>query len=349
VTTKKPLPPGLHLIPGESAGDIFMRVFINGRAQALIDTDALSHGPTPARDTLENWRHMRERYWMNLAQGERTTQLFHNPMLDDVHRFRSAPAITIWAATGLDELLFIAHCLHLADANVVDPARLRLVQFEAMPLDRSRLLSLGFLNEAAMSAHPDPREFTPEELDDYRGLWSALTSRDAQAFENYPKQFPDAHAWLHQAARLMLRRFPDATSGLPYWDRLLLEVARQRAPNVLRTIADTMTKDWSDPDLVGDWVLYGRIMRMADKRLPRPLLNLRDPGLGMRDATLELTAFGTKVLEGRASNLPTNPIDDWAGGVRLLSEQGRVWFQDRGRVRQRTNGDKTPGEWGISR
>jgi hypothetical protein len=347
-SAKKTLPPGLHLIHGDPAGGIFTRAFQDAREHLLVDRDVLSHGPTPARANLEEWRRMRSRFWTSLSLGEPAAQQFVNPILEEVHRFQDAPAITLWAGTGLDEWLFIAQGIHLAGLAGVDADRLQLVQFETLPMDRSRLLGLGFLNEAAMAAHPEPRPFTAEELEQFRGLWSALTSPDPHAFENYPKRFPDAHPWLHQAAKLMLRRFPDTATGLPYWDRLLLEVARRRAPDVLRTIADTMTKDWNDPDLVGDWVLFGRIHRMADKRLPKPLLKLNDPELNMRDTTLEVTPFGNKVLEGRASNHPTNPIDDWAAGVRLLSSDGRVWFTERGRVRQRTGEDNFPGEWSIS-
>ena len=38
------------------------------------------------------------------------------------------------------------------------------------------------------------------------------------------------------------------------------------------------------------------------------------------------------VLEGRASNYPANPIEDWAAGVRLSSRNGRLWFNDGGKL-----------------
>jgi hypothetical protein len=344
---RKPLPPGLHLVSGDFTAALFERVFSDAGTKLIVDTDVLSHGPTPRRDRIEDWQVMRARFW-NELEGDTGAPPHINPILNELPRFSSAPAITVWAATGLDDLLFIASCIHLAEIAGVDASRLRLVQFETLPLDRTRLLGLGFLDEAALAKHADPRPFTAHDLEDYRGLWSALTSRDPQAFENFPKLFPEAHPWLHQAARLMLRRFPDANTGLPHWDRLLLEVARRRAPNLSRTIADTMTKDWSDPDLVGDWVLFARLRRLADKHLPRPLLKLDNTAQGLRDATIELTPFGAKVLEGRAKFYPTNPIDDWVGGVHLVSDQGRLWVQDRGRVRQTTSGDIGTAEWSLS-
>ena len=45
-----------------------------------------------------------------------------------------------------------------------------------------------------------------------------------------------------------------------------------------------------------------------------------------------LTPFGLEVLEGRASSYPTNPVEDWAAGVKLSSSEGSLWFNDGGRL-----------------
>jgi hypothetical protein len=52
----------------------------------------------------------------------------------------------------------------------------------------------------------------------------------------------------------------------------------------------------------------------------------------MRSTMMELTAFGREVAQGRASNHPTNPIEDWVGGVNLSSANGRLWFNDGGKI-----------------
>lgn len=40
------------------------------------------------------------------------------------------------------------------------------------------------------------------------------------------------------------------------------------------------------------------------------------------------------VLEGHASSYPTNPIDEWIGGVHVSSEVGNVWMHDGDRLRK---------------
>jgi len=64
--------------------------------------------------------------------------------------------------------------------------------------------------------------------------------------------------------------------------------------------------------------------------LPRPLVAFTGNRTRMRELDVALTAFGEAVLDGAASNYLTNPIDEWAGGVRLSSADSALWFNDDG-------------------
>jgi hypothetical protein len=131
---------------------------------------------------------------------------------------------------------------------------------------------------------------------------------------------------------LMLRRFPDRRSGLSYWDFRVLENAHQHGPNAARIVGHTMTQNGDDGDLVGDWYLYGRLLRLGAEHLPRPLLTITGNQRDMRSVQATLTAFGIDVLEGRASSHSANPIDDWAAGVRLSSRDTHVWMREGDRL-----------------
>ena len=67
---------------------------------------------------------------------------------------------------------------------------------------------------------------------------------------------------------------------------------------------------------------------MGAESLPMPLLRIAGDASKMRTANVELTPFGLDVLEGRASNFPANPIEEWAAGVQLSSSRGNSWFRD---------------------
>ena len=89
-----------------------------------------------------------------------------------------------------------------------------------------------------------------------------------------------------------------------------------------------MGENCGDGDLVGDWYLFGRLLRTGDERLPKPLVALAGYPGDMRDTQVVLTAFGEAVLGGRESNYPTNPIEDEVAGERLPDASGQLWVRD---------------------
>jgi len=326
----KPLPPGLHIILGDSAAGTFVRVF-DARDRLLIDQDVLSCGPTPKCDDRRAWSHARHEYWSALIPGAEPMHVQSPLNLDDnAERLRTADSICIWSATSLSEQLFVAHVVRLADCVGADPERISRVQFETVRSRTTRVLGTGELNEEDMSNHPEPVPMSTNALDDYRAAWSALTSDDPAGFERFATERPAANTWLKTAMLLMLRRFPDARTGLPFWDSLLLRCVREHGPKAARIIGQAMTEAWTDGDLTGDLYLFGRLLRLGDERLPRPLVAFTGNRTRMRDLDVALTPFGEAVLDGAASNYLTNPIDEWAGGVRLSSADSALWFNDDG-------------------
>lgn len=328
----KPLPPGIHVILGDSAGGIFTRVF-RARDRLLIDQDVLSCGPTPKCDDLRVWNALRHDYWTSLIRGGENE---HVPapynLVSNVERLRDAERIHVWTATSLSEQLFAARVVSLVDLVGADPARISLVQFETLRDRHARILGMGELNEEHMSDHPKPEPLLDTTLADYRAAWSALTSADPTMFERFASDRPTANAWLRQAMKLMTLRFPDIRTGLNHWDFTLLAKAQQNGPRAARVIGATMAAQWEEGDLTGDSYLFGRLLRLGNERLPKPLLTLTGDKTSMRNTEVALTAFGEAVHDGREANYPTNPIEDWAAGVKLSSTGGVVWFNDGGKV-----------------
>ncbi len=326
----KLLPPGLHIVLGDSAGGIFTRVFF-ARDRLLIDQDVLSCGPTPPFADLAAWRKVRADYWSSVVPGnvgEHVHSRFN--LLDNAARLVDAERIHIWAATGVSEQLFIAFVVYLTQLVGADLAKLAIVPFESV--DKRRVTGLGELDEEQMRAHAEPMTIPAEIAQQYLGAWSAITSPNPALLVGFAVQHSQASSWLKLAMRLMTRRFPDKRTGLTYWDHALLARVKAHGPELSRIIGYTMAETFEFGDLVGDSYLFGRMLRLGSERNPRPLLTLSGDFTSMRSTEAVLTPFGEEVLAGTASNYPANPIDDWAGGVRLSSEQGALWFNDGGKL-----------------
>jgi hypothetical protein len=166
----------------------------------------------------------------------------------------------------------------------------------------------------------------------YLNAWTALTSSDPEDLVNFARDHADANVWLKLAMRLMSRRFPDKRTGLTYWDHALLSRVEKFGPAVSHVIGYTMAETFEFGDLVGDWYLFGRVLKLGSKNNPQPLLELSGDQMSIRNTEATLTAFGKAVLKGEASNYPANPIDDWAAGVKISSADGKLWFNDGGRL-----------------
>jgi hypothetical protein len=320
----KPLPPGLHAILGDHAADNFIQVFPD-HSSLIIDRDVLSCGPTPACDSLDSWQSMRFAFWNSAAPPDpENHRRDYMGLHSRAKRLREAERITLWVGTGLSEQLSAAATIHFAEDGRPAAGKFWIVPFE--------VYGLGILDGAAMAAHPEPRELSPAELQHFRDLWAALTSPDPALVERFAESHPDANPNLKRASRLLMRRFPDRKSGLNYWDHALLAGCTTRRQKAARIIGETISNHRAECDPVGDLFLFKRLMALGSPNLPQPLIEIFGIGTRMRDTEVKLTPFGLDVLEGRASNYPTNPIDDWAAGVRLSSRDGALWFNDNGKL-----------------
>lgn len=327
ITLQKHLAPGLHVILGDSAAGTFTQTFGAGDA-LIIDRDVLSCGPTLRCDDIQAWRKMRSAFWNGVPYHSAEATDFG--LLDRAEKFTKAERITIWAATGVSEQLFIAHVLHRAQEWGVDVGKIQLVQFETLPNRPSaRVLGTGELNKQNMSEHPEPVPISDDLLQDYRAAWAALTSPNPAHIEQFSEANPAANQWLKQAMKLLLRRYPDKRSGMFWWDSALLREVRAHGPKAARIVGYTMGEAYDDADLVGDLYLFGRLLQLGDS-LPAPLLEITGDRTNMRDVEAKLTPFGLRVLEGEASNYPANPIEDYVAGVKLSSKQGALWFYNDG-------------------
>lgn len=326
----KLLPPGLHVILGDSAGGIFTRVFF-ARDRLLIDQDVLSCGPTPACTDLAAWSKLRFEYWSSTAVGpigERVPSRFN--LVDNAQRLTDAERIHIWAATGVSEQLFVAFVVQLAKLVGADLERLAVLQFETA--GKKRITGLGELDEAQIRAAPAPVPMSVDVSQQYLNAWAALTSPTPELLAGFARDHPEANRWLKLAMQLMTRRYPDKRSGLSHWDHAVLSRVATRGPEVSRILGYTMAETFDQGDLVGDWYLFGRLLRMGSAHNPKPLVTLSGDQMSIRNTEAVLTGFGTEVVEGKVSNYPTNPIDDWAAGVKLPSEAGALWFNDGGKL-----------------
>src|SRR6185436_15644957 len=106
-------------------------------------------------------------------------------------------------------------------------------------------------------------------IEELEAFWSALTApRPDELLQSIGR---DAIAFplVHRALRTTLDRFPEAKTGLSYWDKELLRHVRSHGPRVVTVIgqlfANCMRANY--PDVAGDLYLFSRMRELADRQL----------------------------------------------------------------------------------
>lgn len=151
---------------------------------------------------------------------------------------------------------------------------------------------------------------------------------------------PSARLPFHKRALGALRlRYPDHLSGLNAKELQMLRRVREQAPHTARILGMTIIDNYDavrlgteGPDVVGDRWIFSRMLRLGHPGLREPALEITGLGVTYGDTKVRLTAFGERILEGKANFVDVNGIDDWVAGVHLRSEGGQVWVHRDGEL-----------------
>jgi hypothetical protein len=333
------VPRHVHVAPGLSAaGTIKQALRLQAPSCLLAFNDWLSCGPLRPFQSVAEWRALRERYWADLCSDDDDWTSYERAPIDLLDRagvFNNCDSIVLWIGTGLAEQLLQVWLVQLLGILNVEPARLRVIQFHRLDQARAEVVGIGELNPDQFRAHPPEQALGAEDIAELNSAWAAVTSPDPAALLSFLVRGAGHLPFLSRSLRLLLARYPDYQTGLSIWNRLLLQCTLDRGPVAARIIGDTMAHDFYRPDWVGDLYLFARLRRLADPRLPHPLVALGGSGTAIRGTEVRLTDVGHAVLRGEANAVQLNDVDDWVAGVRLDSSTGRVWFNQEGRLVER--------------
>jgi hypothetical protein len=323
----------LHIVNGDMAAGSFLHAF-GASDRLLINRDVLSCGPLPRSVRTSMWQKVRLDFWRATFAHLRDFNFDPSPIdiLKNAGRLGGPDPPCVWAATGNSDQLTISFVLHQVAVAGGDVSGVHVVQFEKHANSEQLVRGVGELSPEQMRAHPAPRKLDAAELSAYRDAWVAVTSPEPTPVATFAARHPGAPWYLQQAVSKVLRRYPDRTTGLAFWDRHLLQSVKAHGPKVANVLAHTIDAMFDDGDLVGDLYMGSRLLGMSASSLPRPLLHFSGNRQQLGRAAMTLTEFGEQVLAGHASSHPANPIDDWAGGVHLSTANGSLWFDEGGQI-----------------
>jgi Domain of unknown function (DUF1835) len=323
----------VHIINGSAAAGTAQRALGLTPAQdLLISHDLYSCGPLPPIASLADWRQSRETWWMSLLPrlGEqRGAEYLRWPgeLLDHQEALKRCDSIWLWIGTGLGDQMLLVFLAHLLRRLSIPPSRLQVIQYDRIgPGSLGVVIGTGELDEGHFRSHPKPTPLTDSDIEAIDAAWSALTAPEPDALATFHSDHGQRLPFLLRALESLLLRYPDHRTGLGIWDWAALKYTVEKGPKATQIVGYMMAHGKDQPDHTGDAYLYGRLQTMGASASAHPLVSLSEPNKPMRETTVTITDAGRAVLNGEASAVELNGIDDWVSGVHLDSRAGRVWF-----------------------
>lgn len=320
----------IHIAPGPTSPRSIERVKKLKAGQCLTNWDKLSNGPLPRVQSLEEWFHVRDQYWLTLnPEADRDLAFISSSDLAiGIESLRDAKRIVLWVGTSTAEQILLAWMVQFFRAVNIDPTRLHVIQFDHEALKWRGYVEIGCLDRAQLKAHPPATALSPKGIAEIEAAWEAVTSPGPEELVAFVSEPQDNLRFLRVCLRSLLYHYPDIRTGLNRFEEELLRRTNDEGPGVGGVIGHTMGYSMGFPDWADDFYLFDRLRRLADPKLPHPFLTMTGSKIQMGDTSVELTEFGAKALDGSINFVELNGIDDWVGGVHLNSSAGKVWYRD---------------------
>lgn len=320
-------PREVHINLGESVGScVWQALRVSAKAIVILH-DPLSTGPLIAFQNLSEWVGLREEYWRGFYRGLEARFSSYDDLQRLADRLRKAERVIAWTAAGLDDQLMLAWLPQYFRLLDIDLDKLHIVPFLRRPDTGETIDYLGVIPHAVVRRHPPPRRLTNADLGALDAGWQAVTSPEPTLLLELLLNKVGSDRGLMRSFRRLLRRYPNADTGLAAWDLELLKNVETRGPCSIQVTTGPLRRSYDNGDHVGDHWLFWRLLRLGDESLSHPLVTLVGKCTAVRNTKVYLTDIGRKVLAGKANFVELNGIDDWVGGVHLDSASGKVWYR----------------------
>src|SRR5262245_5809209 len=194
-------------------------------AEIVTLRDNLSYGPLSELRDVEAWCAMRLAFWERVSREmenhesrrRRSGRAAVCDLVDRLERIVGAREVVLWVGMGLADQLTLAWMPQFLRAIGSPVETLRVVQFERTSIG-ALIPNLAYLLRTEIPRHPPPRPVDAAALAALGDAWSAVTADDPGRLLQFLDTGSVALPLLKSALRDILRRYPDAESGVNEFD-----------------------------------------------------------------------------------------------------------------------------------
>ena len=291
--------------------------------------DPMVMGPVPALPEEDYWA-VRAAYGQQAfglsAQEAARRQASQRLALEQLD---ADSELVLWCEADAYDQLFLIRVL--ASLSTL-PRRLELIEISQVP-GVERFIGIGQLAPDLLAwLWPQRRPLGEDALALAREAWAAYTSADPSAWARLAAGRHAALPLLGPALARQLRELPGAADGLSLTQRLVLRILAEHGELAAGKVYGQLMMRYEPLPYLGDLMFHVLLQPMINA--PKPLLS-EGPGANWPQRTLQLTAFGERVLLGHENWLGHQPGDRWIGGVHIMPGQPAWVVTDDGQVERR--------------
>jgi hypothetical protein len=319
----------LHIHNGESTAGTMREFGFPGEHKAF--QEVLSEGPTPGGLQPDEFLRTRARFLAEtyeLKPDKAEQDLFDQQIW--LRKFSDHDETILWFEHDLFCQANLIYLLDWFSQRLSDQGKVSLICIGEFPgIDDFR--GLGQLSGEQLASLFDNRhEVSKSELSLASKAWAAYCSATPEGILGLIDSDTSAMPFLERALRLHLSRFPSKANGLGSIENKALDLI-SRGAVAFKTLFPRFASEEPVYGL-GDSQFWSALLLLENATVP--LITIRgsvtaNEGIKSNrylDASLELTAMGRAVLEGKSDAIEINGIDRWLGGVHLVG--GQVWRWD---------------------
>ena len=288
----------------------------------LVWQDPVSHGPTPAEWTGDEWYAGRAAFIAEAYGCEA-------PVIDQELREADSALdhmadhdeVVLWLEHDLFDQSILLRLLTLIEARDRGNAALSLVSIASHP-EIPRFIGLGNLDARQLAAlFPGRRPITDAMIATASRIWRNYVSPDPRAIAEDARHPVEGFPWLAAALARHLEELPWVTDGLNRTERQALHALENGASTP--GAAFIAAQDVEEAPWQGDSMFYHVLAGMSACTPPLVTVDSQWPDDAFASARSTITSAGVAALHGRLATR-TDGSERWVGGVRL-DAAGNGW------------------------
>ena len=281
--------------------------------------DPYIFGPVPQLDSLDEFVRIRANC-INVLSDEIMT------MYRDLEQAQQYQRVVIWNEYDAFDQLVLAKLLNHFSEPANRPRHLQFINVTRFPGVRI-FNGLGQLPpEALRVLWHEFIDISEAELQAGKQAWADITSATPVALSKFVKRDTGVLPVMRRALRRFLQDLPWVSNGLSLTEHTTLQILQDKGPMNAGRLFGWFQNHYDPLPGMGDAFYYKWVHGLAE--VSEPAIHLHRRGDKPIEWDLELTVFGTALLNHQADWLQANPVQRWVGGVHIDSRAASHWRWD---------------------